>query len=357
MIDFAKLKPHRVVRGVRRRYLNFRSRQRQQDENTPGHQIVERTMVELNGRVPLPKLSVTFSDRLIYSRDGTFHRDGEGYVLELPTKHVGQHLLEKAWDLGHAYLYWMMHCPAEVASVSVTLSDGDFPSGGRFSPSTNRSDVVPIPDPFFFRSAGFRHSRELAAHENIAWADRSDDIVWRGASSGRGTFDPVLGAQQPLMAAQRLELILAARRVPEVDAGLANFTRDEFQPDLLRRTGVLKDAIPEDSWARRKFAIDVDGQTNTWTNLIIRMLLGCCVLKLDSKFGYRQWYYDRLKPWEHYVPVKADASDLGEKVEWLRSNDARAAEIAANAQRLARTLSFEAARNEAVELITTHWRD
>src|SRR5690606_37830869 len=101
---------------------------------------------------------------------------------------------------------------------------------------------------------------------------------------------------------------------------------------------------------------DVDGQTNTWSSLFIRMLLGCCVLKLDSKFGFRQWYYDRLKPWEHYVPVKADASDLGEQIEWVRANDGRAAEIAANGQRLARTITFEAGKREAVELIERHWR-
>jgi hypothetical protein len=357
MTDFARFRPVRIIRSARRRLLGLAQRQLGQRPEEQGQQIVALTLSQLAGRVELPAFAVTYSDQLVYRRDAIYRRDGAGFVLELPTLEIGHATMDKAWELGPAYLYWLMQCRPEVTAMSVTLSDGDAPSAARFSPSTNRTDVVPVPDPYFFRFSGFEAFRRLAERENIAWADRSDDIVWRGASSGLGTFDPVLGAQRPLQAAQRLDLILAAQKVPGVDAGLANYRRDEFRPELLERSGVLRAPVAEESWARRKFAIDVDGQTNTWSNLIVRMHLGCCVLKLDSKYGYRQWYYYRLVPWEHYVPVRADASDLGEKVEWVRANDARAAEIAANGQRFARALSFEAGRREAVELITTHWRD
>jgi hypothetical protein len=356
MTDFARFRPARILRSARRRILELAALKSGQRPEDRARQIVTLTLSQLAGRIDPPRYAVTFSDQMLYRRDGVFRRDGAGYVLELPTIEFGHDSIDKAWELGSAYLYWLMHCPGEVESMSVTLSDGDAPSAARFSPSTNRSDVVPIPDPYFFRFSGFEGFRRLAEGENVAWSDRSGDIIWRGASSGDGTFDPLLGAQQSLRAAQRLELILAASKVPGVDAGLSHYRRDEFKPELLEQLGVLKQPIPEQSWVRRKFAIDVDGQTNTWSNLIVRMHLGCCVLKLDSKYGYRQWYYDRLKPWEHYVPVKADASDLGERIEWLRSNDARAREIAANGQQFARSLSFEVGRREAVELITTHLR-
>jgi len=355
-MDFARFRPVRVLRSARRRLLELAKTTFGLRPEEQARQIAALTLGQLSGRVALPKFSVTFSDRMTYRRDGVYRRDGAGYVLELPSMEFGHSSIDKAWELGPAYLYWLMHCPAEVESLSVTLSDGDEPTAARFSPSTNRSDVVPIPDPYFFRFSGFEDFRRLAESEAVAWSDRSGEIVWRGASSGEGTFDPILGAQRPMQAAQRLELILAAKTVPGVDAGLAHYRRDQLRPDYLQQMGVLKQPIAEETWARRKFAIDVDGQTNTWSNLLVRMHLGCCVLKLESKFGYRQWYYDRLKPWEHYVPVKADASDLAERVEWLRSNDAGAREIASNAQRFARSLSFEAGRREAVDLITAHWR-
>ena len=40
------------------------------------------------------------------------------------------------------------------------------------------------------------------------------------------------------------------------------------------------------------------------------------------------WLYTVLKPFEHYVPVRPDLSDLIERIEWLRANDAKAQKIA-----------------------------
>ena len=40
-----------------------------------------------------------------------------------------------------------------------------------------------------------------------------------------------------------------------------------------------------------------------------------------------QWFYDRLEPWVHYVPIKRDLSDLEAKVNWLRANDDKARAI------------------------------
>lgn len=362
MIYPARLHPSRVVRSLHRRLLSLVDRRLRRPPGDMRHVestqsiITRHTLEKLVGRVTLPDFTVTYSDRQQYRTDGTYHREAGRYVLELSTVDDQYDFITTTRELGPAYLYWLMHCPPEVEFVSVTLSDGNAPSGARFAPSTNNARMVPLPDPYFFRNTGFEQFRQLAARRPVAWADRSSEIVWRGVASGHGTFDPVLGTQWPGLAAQRLAVILAGQPLEGVDAALSGYARSECHPQLLERAGILKQELPEASWARRKFAIDVDGWTNTWSNLFVRMLLGCCVLKLDSKFGYRQWYYDRLIPWEHYVPVKADASDLGEMVEWVRANDARAAEIARNGQRLVRSMSFEAVRDEAVNLITAHWR-
>ena len=45
-----------------------------------------------------------------------------------------------------------------------------------------------------------------------------------------------------------------------------------------------------------------------------------------------------VKPWVHYVPINANASDVIEKIEFLRANDARAREIALSGQRFAKEL-------------------
>ena len=82
-----------------------------------------------------------------------------------------------------------------------------------------------------------------------------------------------------------------------------------------------------------------------------RLHQGCCVLKVESPLGYRQWYYDRLRPYEHYIPIKADLSDFFEQVEWGRSHLKECEEVARNGQLLARSMSFESETIEAGRLM------
>jgi hypothetical protein len=46
----------------------------------------------------------------------------------------------------------------------------------------------------------------------------------------------------------------------------------------------------------------------------------------------RMWYFDLLKPYHDHVPVKADLSDLEEKIRWCRDNDDKCREIAQHAK-------------------------
>ena len=49
--------------------------------------------------------------------------------------------------------------------------------------------------------------------------------------------------------------------------------------------------------------------------------------------GASQWFYDALKPYEHYIPIEKDVSDLIAKIEWARSHDAECIQISRNARR------------------------
>ena len=43
------------------------------------------------------------------------------------------------------------------------------------------------------------------------------------------------------------------------------------------------------------------------------------VLKQDSK--YYEYFYKQLRPYEHYIPIKSDLSDLLMQIEWAKNND------------------------------------
>lgn len=83
-----------------------------------------------------------------------------------------------------------------------------------------------------------------------------------------------------------------------------------------------------------KYQLNIDGTVAAYRFPYL-MAGGSLIFKQDS--GYYEHFYKQLVPWEHYVPVQNDLGDLLERVEWARSEDARAEEMAWSAAEFVRT--------------------
>lgn len=57
------------------------------------------------------------------------------------------------------------------------------------------------------------------------------------------------------------------------------------------------------------------------------------IFKPQSK--YYEYFYRDLQPNTHYIPVQTDLSDLIERIQWAKTNDAEAERIARNGQKFA----------------------
>lgn len=67
-----------------------------------------------------------------------------------------------------------------------------------------------------------------------------------------------------------------------------------------------------------KYQINIDGTVAAYR--LPYLLAGdSVVLKQDS--GYYEHFYNELRPWEHYIPIRADLGDLLEKIQWARDHD------------------------------------
>ena len=114
----------------------------------------------------------------------------------------------------------------------------------------------------------------------------------------------------------------------------------------------MGEQLPVEAWAGHKFAIDIDGNTNSFGTTLCRQILGCCVLKVGSAKDCSQWYYDSLKPWVHFIPIQSDMSDLAEKIAWCREHDQECQRIAAEGSAIANSLHSEAEKKSAVQRIS-----
>ena len=216
--------------------------------------------------------------------------------------------------------------------------------------SSNPENVL-VPDRTFFLKNGYAADRRLAAGAP-AWSERDDTVLWRGGLNGSGVASAEPMTPQNELLLQRVRLCLAARGIPGTDIKIpVGGSFDAGLGSLYRSLGIAGSYVPQSAWTRRKFAIDIDGNSNAFSNLYTRLLYGCCVLKVASPHGFRQWYYDRLDPWTHYVPVAADLSDLAERVQWCRDNDDACQAIAATGQRLAHSMTRATEKRAAVARI------
>jgi hypothetical protein len=57
---------------------------------------------------------------------------------------------------------------------------------------------------------------------------------------------------------------------------------------------------------------------------------------------FNEFFNDWLRPYEHYIPVRPDLSDLVEKIEWAQNHDGEARAIQARGQEMARRVMTDA---------------
>ena len=216
-----------------------------------------------------------------------------------------------------------------------------------------------IPDRGFLYSAGYAKQRQLAA-QGPDWSKRKSGIVWRGTASGSGIYTTSQMDWQDEKLLQRVRLCLLSQQLQRMDSTLpvdCAITRIPHQDNLaaerLHKAGVVGDRVPGHSWLNNQFAIDIDGNANAFTNFFIRLLFGCCVLKVASPRNFRQWYYDRLKPWVHFIPIAADLSDFETRIRWCFDHPQRCRDIARAGQSLAFSMDHHHERQRAIETLAT----
>lgn len=86
------------------------------------------------------------------------------------------------------------------------------------------------------------------------------------------------------------------------------FSKDERSNGDLRQKYKECSFVGEVDHLKFRYQIVMDGVTATFPGFLWRLASGCITLKQDS--SHRQWFYDWLEPYKHYVPIKADLSDL-----------------------------------------------
>jgi len=209
-----------------------------------------------------------------------------------------------------------------------------------------------IPDTYFFLSRGYQSLRKAAASKVLpAWEERQDIVFWRGSATTNGSA--IDGSEiERIEQIPRVALCRMVQGHDMTDVAIMapwGFSfPEEQQIEYLTKEEIFRPPTVMVQHANYRYLIDIDGVASAW-GFFEKLLLGACVLKVGSPF--EQWYYRELSEWRHFVPVRADLSDLLTQIEWCREHPRRAYEIAREGQRFALEHSFETARQMTLEAI------
>ncbi len=236
---------------------------------------------------------------------------------------------------------------SEADSGQVQISLSDLGERHTLSFCGNHPDVTLIPDFEFLKSLGYCDFRTAVNLEWVPWSERRRTVFWRGAANG------IVGEPNDLDVSDwswlpRVHLCDLAGKLGDrypVDARITNvtpFLRDRYPSSYIDRIEPYRgEGVRPIDFMRYRYVIDIDGWANAWSGLFQKLLTGSTVLKVNSPGKYRQWYYDRLRPWEHYVPVASDLSDLERAIEFVLTDEAEARAIGERGRQVALAATLE----------------
>ena len=94
---------------------------------------------------------------------------------------------------------------------------------------------------------------------------------------------------------------------PDVDFRIPNIVQCDSKEtqDLIRSLGICGELTPFQQQLQNKFIISIDGNGATCSRVALSLKSNSVLLKYDSP--YVLYYFDRMLPWIHYIPIEKDA--------------------------------------------------
>ncbi|KAJ7750737.1 glycosyl transferase family 90-domain-containing protein [Mycena maculata] len=187
------------------------------------------------------------------------------------------------------------------------------------------SDIL-FPGQYFYEESGW--SGKFAYPDNVPWEEKKSQLYWRGMSNG----GHIIGDNYRHFA--RFKLIdLARDRSDVLDVKMTQFaethctSEEECARDaIIEEYGIHGPGDAREAAFNYKYLLDVDG--NTFSGRFLGLLrTGSLVFKSTV---FNEYFNDWLKPYEHYIPVLPDLSDLLERIAWAEAHPEEARLIQEN---------------------------
>lgn len=156
---------------------------------------------------------------------------------------------------------------------------------------------------------------------DFPWESKNDKLMWRGSTAQ--LWRRLTETDVPFLS--RVKLCELSLQHPDlIDAKFTIFAQGgENIPSLRKFKG---ERVSFEDQLKYKYAIVIDGNTFAYSASGWKLFGNFLIFKPDS--DWIQWYSSEFMPWEHYIPVRSNLSDLVEMIRWAKANDESAERIA-----------------------------
>ena len=162
----------------------------------------------------------------------------------------------------------------------------------------------------------------------------------------------ILGRKDALRCDDGCQMVRSSdeETTPWIDAKFFATSDERFREFVRLGLDVMTDQwMDKDELAAYRYHIDLGGGGGTtWEGTLTKLALPGLLFHHETLT--KDDYHDRMVPWEHYVPIQMDLSDLKEKFDWAEANPEEAQAIARAGTELAQHLASEEYMKEIWDL-------
>lgn len=175
----------------------------------------------------------------------------------------------------------------------------------------NNSNTIPILDYQYLEYSGYSDNINIINNNFVNYDKKINKCIWRGNIHGNNYNFFDVNNKNNLNPRQYFIDLYNSNKFKNVD----------YSPEFMS----IKDQL------KYKYLLDIDGYASTWASTVWKLYSGSVLLK--QKSVWKQWYYDELIEYVHYVPIANDFSDLNEQIQWCIDNDDKCQQISINSRK------------------------
>ena len=188
------------------------------------------------------------------------------------------------------------------------------------------NEYILFPDWFALRGYEGEKAEVLAGKKKYPWKSKRKILFFRGKDSGIPDVSKWESYPRP-------QLVALSVKYPQlIDAKFS----DLFYSPMLetaKKNGWMGQFVSMKKHPRYRYVMDIDGNCAATPRLPLLMHTQSTIFK--NMTPSIQWFYGRLKPYVHFIPVAEDLSDLLLQLQWAHNHDKECKKVAKNAALLA----------------------